>query len=83
MEVVMEALELAGVGPGDRVVDLGCGDGRVVVAAAKFFGAEGVGGEIDRSRSGVTEVYAKFKGVEDKVWVLCRDFRSVDLSVLR
>ena len=80
MEVVMEALELAGVGPGDRVVDLGCGDGRVVVAAAKFFGAEGVCVEIDKILCGVAEVFAKVKGVGDRVRILCRDFSSIDLG---
>ena len=49
-EPVVEAmLDLAGVGPADVVYDLGCGDGRVVIAAAKR-GARGVGVDIDRLR---------------------------------
>jgi len=46
-EAVLGMLELAGTGPKDVVYDLGCGDGRIVIAAAKDFGARGVGVEID------------------------------------
>jgi SAM-dependent methyltransferase len=48
--IVMEALRLADVGPRDVVFDLGCGDGRVVVNAARFFGARAVGFDIDSSK---------------------------------
>jgi SAM-dependent methyltransferase len=46
-EVVVEILRLAGVGPDDVVYDLGSGDGRIVIAAARDFGARGVGIELD------------------------------------
>src|SRR5712692_1481098 len=46
-EVVVEILRLAHVGPGDTVYDLGSGDGRIVIAAARDFGARGVGVELD------------------------------------
>ena len=46
-DVVKRMLTLAGVGPGDVVYDLGCGDGRIVIAAAQQFGARGVGIDID------------------------------------
>ena len=46
-EVVVEILRLAHVGPDDVVYDLGSGDGRIVVAAARDFGARGVGIELD------------------------------------
>jgi SAM-dependent methyltransferase len=46
-EVVIEILRLAGVGPADVVYDLGSGDGRIVIAAARDFGARGVGIELD------------------------------------
>jgi predicted RNA methylase len=42
-EVVDRMLAFAQVGPKDVVYDLGCGDGRIVIAAAKKFGARGVG----------------------------------------
>ena len=45
-EVVTAMLRLAGVGPGDVVYDLGSGDGRMVIAAARWFGARGVGVEL-------------------------------------
>jgi SAM-dependent methyltransferase len=46
-KIVFEALRLAEVSPDDIVYDLGCGDGRVIVMAAKLFGARAVGFEID------------------------------------
>ncbi len=45
--VVRRMLEMAGVGAGDVVYDLGCGDGRIVIAAARDFGARGVGIDIE------------------------------------
>src|SRR5262245_28768756 len=44
--IVNRMLELAEIQPGDVVYDLGCGDGRIVVAAAKKYGVKGVGFEI-------------------------------------
>src|SRR5260221_7322791 len=49
-EVVDKMLELAEVKKTDVVYDLGCGDGRIVVTAAKKFGAKGVGFDIDPVR---------------------------------
>jgi SAM-dependent methyltransferase len=48
--VVEGMLELAGVKKGDVVYDLGCGDGRIVITAAKKYGARGVGIDIDPKR---------------------------------
>jgi len=47
MEAVTAMLELAGVKKGDLVYDLGCGDGRIAITAAKDFGAQSVGIDID------------------------------------
>ncbi|MCX6091935.1 MAG: SAM-dependent methyltransferase, partial [Candidatus Bipolaricaulota bacterium] len=47
---VRRILLLGGVGPQDHVVDLGCGDGRIVVAAARDFGARATGVEVDPFR---------------------------------
>ena len=44
--VTLVMLQLAGVGPRDHVIDLGSGDGRIVITAAKRFGASGLGVEI-------------------------------------
>ena len=49
-QIVDAMLRLAKVGPKDIVYDLGCGDGRIVIAAAKRFGARGVGIDIDPDR---------------------------------
>ena len=49
-KTVRRILHLASVKPGERLIDLGCGDGRIVVAAARDFGAEAIGVEIDPFR---------------------------------
>jgi hypothetical protein len=54
--VVTAMLRMAHVGANDVVVDLGCGDGRIVVAAVKEFGARGVGYDIDPQR--ISEAFA-------------------------
>jgi ribosomal protein L11 methylase PrmA len=72
-EVVRAMLELARVAPGDTVYDLGCGDGRIVVAAAKV-GARGVGVDIDPQRIREARANARAAGVEDAV-----EFRVGDL----
>ena len=50
VEVVMEMLKMANVGKNDVLYDLGCGDGRIVITAAKEFGCRGVGIDIDPQR---------------------------------
>ena len=57
-------LKLGGVTKDDVVYDLGCGDGRIVVTAAKQFGARGVGVDIDPQRIKESEANAKAAGVE-------------------
>jgi SAM-dependent methyltransferase len=65
--VVRAMLELAGVGPGDVVYDLGSGDGRIPIAAARDFGARGVGIEIDPALVSRARAGARAAGVADKV----------------
>ena len=60
-------LKLAGVTKSDIVYDLGCGDGRIVIAAAKLFGARGVGIDINPVRIGEANENAKKAGVEKLV----------------
>jgi SAM-dependent methyltransferase len=71
--VVEAMLQLADVKPGDVVYDLGCGDGRIVIAAAKR-GARGVGVDIDPARIQEARANARAAGVEDRV-----EFRVGDL----
>jgi cyclopropane fatty-acyl-phospholipid synthase-like methyltransferase len=62
-------LRLANVGPDDVVYDLGCGDGRIVIAAAKL-GARAVGIDIDPDRVREAKLNVRLAGVEDKVLII-------------
>ncbi len=77
-KVIEFLLNSLGIGPGDAVLDLGCGDGRLLVAAAKR-GATGICIEIDRVMCNITEIAATIAGVRHRIKILCRDFFSVDL----
>lgn len=70
----MGMLKLAGVTRADVVYDLGCGDGRVVIAAAEKFGARGVGIDIDPQRIKESRENARRAGVTGRV-----KFRNEDL----
>lgn len=72
--VVDQMLKLADVRKGDVVYDLGCGDGRIVIAAAQQFGARGVGIDIDPQRITESTENARAAGVLDRV-----TFRNEDL----
>jgi ubiquinone/menaquinone biosynthesis C-methylase UbiE len=73
-------LELAGVTKNDVVYDLGCGDGRLVVTAAKKYGARGVGVDIDPERIAESQANAKAAGVEGLVTFRVQDAMTVDVS---
>jgi len=79
-EVVAEMLKLANVHKGDVVYDLGCGDGRIVITAAKDFGATGVGVDIDPQRIKEAEQNAKTEGVADRVKFIQQDLFEADIS---
>ena len=64
--LVERMLDLAAVGPGDRLIDLGCGDGRIVIAAARL-GACACGIDIDPARIAEAEAAARLAGVGDRV----------------
>ena len=76
---VRRILFLAQVKQGETVVDLGCGDGRIVITAARMFGAQGVGIEIDPARVLWARIWASFAGVKDRVRILWKDMYKVDL----
>lgn len=65
--VVDAMLKMANVTKNDVVYDLGCGDGRIVVTAAKQFGARGVGIDIDPQRIKESNANAEAAGVTDRV----------------
>ena len=79
-DVVDRMLKLGQVTKDDVVYDLGCGDGRIVVTAAKQFGARGVGVDIDPQRIKESEVNAKAAGVEHLVSFKLQDAMTVDVS---
>jgi ubiquinone/menaquinone biosynthesis C-methylase UbiE len=66
-ELVVEMLKLANVNKNDVVYDLGCGDGRIVVTAAKQYGAHAVGVDINPERIKEATENARKAGVTDKV----------------
>jgi SAM-dependent methyltransferase len=79
-EVVDRMLQLGGVGKGDFVYDLGCGDGRIPITAAKRFGARGVGVDIDPQRIAEANANAKKEGVAHLVTFRLQDALTTDVS---
>lgn len=79
-EVVDAMLELADVGPGDYVVDLGSGDGRILIAAAREHGARGLGVDIDPARVRDSRFNARAAGVNDRVQFERRDLFRTPLA---
>lgn len=77
--VVAAMLRLAGVGSSDVIYDLGCGDGRILIHAAKHFGARGVGVDIDPFRITECREKARKARVEHLVRFECKSFFEVDL----
>jgi SAM-dependent methyltransferase len=73
-------LELAGVTAEDVVYDLGSGDGRILIAAARRYGARGVGVDIDTTLVATAEANAKAAGVADLVTFRVQDLLTVDLT---
>src|SRR5260370_19592147 len=78
-EAVKAMLKLAGVTKTDIVYDLGCGDGRIVIAAAKTYGAHGVGIDIDPQRIKEARENAKKADVENLVRFEENDLFKADI----
>lgn len=78
--VVEGMLKLANLKKGDVLYDLGCGDGRIVVAAAKNYGVTAVGFDIDPERIAEANANAKAAGVTDKVKFVNANLFDTDLS---
>lgn len=79
-DVVERLLQIAQVGPTDVVYDLGCGDGRLVITAAKKYGARGVGVDFDLARVKESQANAEKAGVETLVEFRQQDALTVDVS---
>ena len=75
-----EMLKLAGVRPEDVVYDLGSGDGRLVITAAREFGARGVGVELDARLVQDSRESALKAGVADRVQFLWQDIFQADIG---
>jgi SAM-dependent methyltransferase len=78
-EAVQAMLKLADVKKADVVYDLGCGDGRIVIAAAKTYGAHGVGIDINPQRIQEAKENAKKAGIEDLVRFEENDLFKADI----
>ena len=79
-EVVQAMLKLARVTPSDVVYDLGSGDGRIPIAAAKSYGAHGVGIDIDPERTREATANARGAGVAEKTMFRTEDVLTADIS---
>ena len=78
--IVERMLELAEVEPDDIVYDLGCGDGRILVTAAKRYGCRCFGFDINPERVAEARENAKLAGVEQLVTIEQKDILTLDLS---
>lgn len=79
-EVVDRMLQLGQVGKNDVIYDLGCGDGRIPITAAKRFGTRGVGVDIDPQRIAEANANAKKEGVSHLVTFRLQDAMATDVS---
>jgi len=79
-DAVDRMLALAQVTKADTVYDLGCGDGRIVVAAARAYGAKAIGVDIDPQRIAEANANAKTAGVEGRVKFILGDLFEQDFK---
>src|SRR5258708_2544656 len=80
LTIVNAMLTLAGITRDDVVYDLGCGDGRIVIAAAKEFGARGVGVDLDPQRIREAQANAVRAGVAERVTFRVQDIFDADIQ---
>jgi len=78
--VVDEMLRMAKVGAGDFIIDLGSGDGRMVITAAKKFGARGFGVDLDTELLKLSNENARREGVADRVKFIEQNLFETDLG---
>ena len=80
MPVVNKMLEMAELKSGNLLYDLGCGDGRIVVTAAKAFGARGIGIDLDPNRIAEAQANAREAGVSERTRFMVADLFDTDFS---
>jgi len=79
-ELIQKLLEAAQVGPQDNVVDLGAGDGKIAIAAARQFGARAWGIEYNKDLAALAQRNAQRAGVADRVRIVQGDIFKEDFS---
>jgi len=77
---VEKMLEAANLKPGETLYDLGCGDGRIVIAAAQRYKVKAVGVEISESLAKTVAEKVKKEGLQKRVTIIHGDFMKTDLS---
>ena len=80
LKAIAMALAVADVRPGETLYDLGCGDGRVPIIAAKHLGSKSVCVELQPDLCVLAEANAVYNGVAEKVRVVCKDFMEASLN---
>jgi hypothetical protein len=78
--VVEEMLRMAKIGPKDFLIDLGSGDGRIVITAAKKFGSQGFGVDLDRYLLNIARETAKKEGVSERASFVEQNLFETDLG---
>jgi hypothetical protein len=76
---IRKALQLAGLQPGEKLYDLGAGDGRVLIVAVKEFGAWAVGIEIGPVQWALGWLRIWFSGSRHRAWIRCGNFYKADI----
>jgi len=82
IDVIPQMLSLASVRPGERVFDLGSGDGRIVIAAARDFHANAVGVETRRRLVNASRKEIRELGLSRQAKITCRNFKKVSLRTV-
>jgi precorrin-6B methylase 2 len=80
LEAVRQILLVADVKPGEVVIDVGSGDGRIVMMAAEAFGAKGIGIELDEELVGISRSLVTARGLDGRVEIIHANALDVDLS---
>ena len=77
-ETIKSILDFADIQPGEKIYDLGSGDGRVLIRASQDYDAVGVGLEIDPLKVWISRKLARLAGVSDRVQILRKNFNHFD-----